>query len=179
MNTIARAYQLFCKERFPLPSEEELADLESRLGVRLPADYRQFLLDYNGGLFDEPEIAPPSDACPSELGVPGGYTPAIFDDNDPPQLLPIGYTVMGNLIFLVTDPTGNDRGRVGMKLASQDTSFNFGEGIEEFFARLRRSAFAAGSCRRPSHETAAHQAERFRTSCVEIEQPKPGRESIG
>jgi hypothetical protein len=115
MKRIERAYQLFCKERFPLPSEREVQELETRLGCLLPADYRQYLLYYNGGLFAEPDIMPSSPECPldgltvmgginashhsAEMGMPKGFTPALFDDNDPPQILPIGYTMMGNLIF--------------------------------------------------------------------------------
>src|SRR5262249_23032474 len=33
----------------PAPGPGEIAALESRLGVTLPADYRAFLLNYNGG----------------------------------------------------------------------------------------------------------------------------------
>jgi hypothetical protein len=59
---------------------------------------------------------------------------AMFDDNEPPQILPIGYTFMGNLIFLVTHP--EDRGWIGLTRAFSDQSFFLAEGIEEFFGLL-------------------------------------------
>jgi len=60
---------------------------------------------------------------------------ALFDDNDPPQILPIGYTLMGNLIFLVTHP--EDRGCIALKKAFSDEVYPLAEGIEEFFGLLR------------------------------------------
>jgi hypothetical protein len=151
-NSIEIAYNAFCKERFPLPSEKQVADLEERLGIPLPPDYRQFLLEFNGAFFTEPQITPPTKDCsadlltvmgginathPSaELGAPGGYTPSWFDDNDPPQILPIGYTIMGNLIFLVTKPGADDCGAIGLKIASSMSAFSLGDGIAEFFSRL-------------------------------------------
>jgi hypothetical protein len=152
MSYIETAYKKFCKERFPLPSEQQVADLELRIGIPLPPDYRQWLLEYNGGFFTEPDIAPPSPACPldrltvmaginathpsAELCAPGGFTPATFDDNDPPQILPIGYTMMGNLLFLVTEPGADDCGGIGLKLCDTSKSFSLGGGIEEFFGYL-------------------------------------------
>lgn len=53
-DTIKRLDALF--ERFPtmraeeVPSEAEIADAEKELGVPFPADYREFLLRYGGGL---------------------------------------------------------------------------------------------------------------------------------
>jgi hypothetical protein len=151
MEAIERAYQLFCRRRFPLPSEKQVADLELRLGIVLPGDYREFLLRFNGGYFFEPRIVPPVEGCPSdcldvlagigatdpsaELGSPDGFSPDIFDDNEPPQILPIGYTLMGSLIFLITH--ADDNGWVGLKKADSDDSFLIGKTIEEFFDRLR------------------------------------------
>lgn len=54
--TIEYAYQRFAIERFPLPTTAELESLERRMKVELPADFRQYLLDYNGGWFDENDI---------------------------------------------------------------------------------------------------------------------------
>jgi hypothetical protein len=58
MSAIDLAYAKFCKKRFPLPTERQVSDLENRIGIRLPADFRQFILDYNGGYFTEPDITP-------------------------------------------------------------------------------------------------------------------------
>jgi hypothetical protein len=149
MTTIESAYEKFCQERFSLPTEEQVADLEERIGVSLPDDYREFLLAYNGGLFSEPDIVPPTEECPVDgltfmRGI-GATEPvaelarkrdlALFDDNDPPQVVPIGDTMMGNLILLITHP--DERGCIVLKKAFSDQSFFLAEGIEEFFGLLR------------------------------------------
>jgi hypothetical protein len=148
MNCIAIAYEKFCKRRFPLPTEQQVADFEARIAAPLPPNYRRFLLEYNGGLFSEPDMIPLVDGCPLDgltfmqgIGVADHTfdltrTLYLFDDNYPVQILPIGYTLMGNLIFVVTDPDGDDYGGIGMKIASSDRAFNFGADIEEFFSRL-------------------------------------------
>lgn len=125
-----------------------MADVEARIGIDLPADYREFLLRYNGGYFTEPKINAPAEGCPrdrlcsmrgigaprkfSEFASPGDL--ALFDDNDPPQILPIGYTLMGNLIFIVTHP--EDNGCIGLKKASSQDCFFLARGIEGFFGLL-------------------------------------------
>lgn len=59
---------------------------------------------------------------------------ALFDDNYPAQLVPIGYTIMGNLIGLITHEELN--GRIILKIAFKDDWFLLAEGIEEFFGLL-------------------------------------------
>lgn len=146
---IEAAYRAYCRERFPLPTEKDVADLEQRIGVSLPDDFRQFVLEYNGGYFVEPDIVPPCkewpvDALTSIFGIgashptaelASGESLAIFTDNDPPQVVPIGDTIMGNLILLVTHPEG--RGSIVLKIAFSDQSFLLAGGIEEFFRLLR------------------------------------------
>ena len=51
-------YKVFCTESSPLPTERQVTELEKRIGVSLPEDYRQLILEYNGGMFSEAEIAP-------------------------------------------------------------------------------------------------------------------------
>ena len=152
MTRIEVAYKAFVKTRFPLPTEKQVADLEASLHIELPPDYRQFLLEYNGGFFTEPDIIPSDPDCPidglnnlggigashrcAELGQPDhGYHPNWFDENDPPIILPIGYTLMGNLIYLVTEPQG--RGVISLKKAYSNEAFDLATGIEEFFSLLR------------------------------------------
>ncbi|MFO0967672.1 MAG: SMI1/KNR4 family protein [Gemmataceae bacterium] len=152
MDSIKIAYDKFCEARFPLPSEQQVKSLERRLGIPLPPDFRKFLLEYNGGIFNEPEIVPPEGQnCPHDrltyiegLGGPKEFddfgSPAslsLFEDNDPPQLAPIGHTMMGNLIWLVVDPDGDDRGAIGLKKAFADEHFFLADGIDGFFALLR------------------------------------------
>lgn len=43
----------------------------------------------------------------------------LFDDNDPPKILPIGDTAMGGLIILDTAP-GEGRGTIYLKQAFGD-----------------------------------------------------------
>lgn len=152
MTSIEMAYNELIDERFPLPSEKQVADLEARWRIEFPPDYRKFLLQYNGGYFTKPDIIPPYPECPNdrlsnlaglnathpyaELGGPSGYDPDLFDDNDPPIILPIGYTVMGNLIYLVTEQL--DRGVIGLKKAYTSEYFQLAEGIEGFFGLLRK-----------------------------------------
>ena len=149
MTTIEYAYRRFSTKRFPLPSEGQLDDLEQRIKVDFPADYRRFVLELNGGYFNEPEITPVGEGCPpalltflsgigashweSELGEPGSLV--LFDDNDPPKILPIGDTPMGGLIILDTAP-GEGRGEVWLKQAFGDFCY-LADGIEEFFGLLR------------------------------------------
>ena len=118
MTVIEAAYNAFSRERFPLPTEMQLADLEQRIGVTFPDDYRRFVLAYNGGYFVEPDIVPPVKGCPVDCltfmyGIARSHPSAelasrrslaLFADNDPPQIVPVGYTIMGNLILLVTHP---------------------------------------------------------------------------
>jgi len=148
MTTIKDAYRKFSTERFGLPSESQLDELEKRIGVAFPEDYRRFVLEFNGGYFSEPEIAPVGQGCPkdgltclhgigashkdAELGRPSRL--ALFDDNDPPQIVPIGHTGMGGLIILITRPEG--RGAIFLKQAFGDF-YHLADGIEEFFELLR------------------------------------------
>ncbi len=149
MTTIEYAYSRFGAERFPLPSEAQLSELESRIRIRFPEDYRQFVLNFNGGYFKCPEIAPVGEGCPLEgldslFGIGASHptselaTPldlALFDDNDPLKILPIGRTGMGGLIILDTAP-GEGQGAIFLKQAWGEF-YHLVDGIEAFFALLR------------------------------------------
>jgi hypothetical protein len=151
MNTsvIDSAYRRFCRERFPLPTEAQIRELEGRIGVSFPADYRHYLLGYNGGYFVEPSILPPSTECPEDClkfmhGICASHPTAElgrerdlsrWSDNSPPQIVPIGYTIMGYFILLVTHPEG--RGQV--LLRTFDESFYLSDDIPGFFALLTES----------------------------------------
>jgi hypothetical protein len=146
--TIAYAYKRFCIERFPLPTEARLLELEQRIGVTFPEDYRRFVLEFNGGYFSEPEITPVGEGCPqamltcvygigashpyAELGAKA--TLVLFEGNDPPKILPIGDTPTGGLIILVTEPEG--RGEIFLKEA-YGGFHHLTDGIDEFFGLLR------------------------------------------
>lgn len=149
MTTIENAYVRFAKERFPLPSEGQLAELEREIGVRFADDYRKFILEFNGGYFKCPEITPIGEGCPletlaflfgiaashpeAELGRPDRT--ALFDDNEPPKIIPIGSTGMGGLIILDTAP-GDGQGAIFLKQAFGGFHYLV-DGIEAFLALLR------------------------------------------
>lgn len=143
---IAYAYESFCETRFPLPSEADVTALEQRIGVTLPDDYRRYLLEYNGGFFDDALIPQHGEDRPlTELETMNGIGAAdecaelglrqdilLFDDNEPPQILPIGRTLGNYLILLVTHPDENG----SILLRTFTESFWLADGIEDFFALL-------------------------------------------
>jgi hypothetical protein len=147
MTTIKYAYRRFCTKRFPLPSEAQLAELEQRIGVVFPDDYRHYILGFNGGYFSEPDIVQvvegrPQDglSCMFGMGAPHetaelGREPdlRLFDGNDPPIIVPIGSTALGGLIILITEEEG--RGEIWYKEAFGGF-FDLADGIAEFFELL-------------------------------------------
>ncbi len=149
LNSIESAYQQFCTVRFPLPTEAEVAALEAKINVRIPDDFRRFLLEYNGGYFSDPVITPTTEGCPedalifisglhpshreAELGCESDMT--LFDDNDPPQIVIIGATPLGSLIVLDVAP-GEERGVIYFKQAFGDW-YPLADNIEHFFSLLR------------------------------------------
>jgi hypothetical protein len=149
MTAIAEAYRKYLRVRFPLPTEDQLTELERRINVIFPDDYRRFILEFNGGYFHEPVITPAGDGCPedaltylsgigasheyAELGTP--WQICLFDSNDTPKIVPIGYTVMGGYIILDTAP-GEGRGEIYYKQPFGDFYW-IAEGIEDFFSLLR------------------------------------------
>ncbi len=149
MSSIQPVYRQFLKIGFPLPSEAQVRALERRIKVDFPEDYRGYLLEFNGGFFIEPEIAPIGAGCPEDAlsylnGLnathPGAELGSIedmnlFDDNDPPKIVPIGGTVTGGLIILDTAP-GEGRGDIYLKEAYGGYHW-LADGIEGFFALLR------------------------------------------
>ena len=147
--TIDYAYARFARERFPLPTEAQLVALERRIGVTLPEDYRRFILEYNGGYFNDPVIEQIEDDGPDdELAYLSGIGAlhdeaelgdevklAIFDDNDPPKIMVIGTTPMGSFITLDTAP-GPENGMIAFKQDYGDFYY-LADGIGELFRLLR------------------------------------------
>jgi hypothetical protein len=145
---IEYAYNQFATERFGLPNEKQVLSLEQRIGVELPADFRDYVLRFNGGYFCEPEIHTDDDDAAgdaltcmfgidsgdklSELAEPSCL--AIFEENDPPIFIPIGYTSLGGFVVIITEE--ENRGMILLKKANGGFHF-LAEEIEEFFALLR------------------------------------------
>lgn len=148
---IEAVYRAFPVQRFPLPTAGQVADLEARLRIQLPAHYRDFVLRYNGGYFPEPYplIVPPQRECRLHglrtlWGIGATYPFAelgsdidLFDDNDPPTILPIGNTTGGHLLYLITEDC-EERGNVCLKLAFEWTVFGLAATMDDFFALLAR-----------------------------------------
>jgi hypothetical protein len=148
MGSIDDVYQKFCRRRFPLPPESTVAALEHRIGIRLPADFRAFVLAYNGGFFRSPSIRPVGQGCPEDAldflsGIDASHPCAelaserdltLFDDNEPVQVLPIGYTVIGNLLILLTDP--ENAGAIMLKRMYSDDYFLLARTMDQFFSLL-------------------------------------------
>lgn len=152
MINIEYAYRRFCTERFPLPTQAQLQALEQRIRIEFPEDYRNFVLRFNGGYFNEPDIVPTTAGCPEDAleylcGIGASHDTSelgnehylnLFDDNDPPQVVPIGSTSLGGLILLDTAP-GDERGMIYLKVAF-GSSYFLADGIDEFFGLLHSSA---------------------------------------
>lgn len=117
-------YSCYCEQRFPLPTESEIAALEKRIKSKLPDDYREFIKNYNGGFFAGPWIVYSSPISVQwrgrtvkhdyavlqglhglhatlelfELGRSSDLS--LFDGNDPLQLLVIGHADPGLLLLM-------------------------------------------------------------------------------
>ena len=92
-------------------SEAEVAQVESELGVKLPEQYRRFLLQYNGGSPQPPAFrygtGPYADSQVQSFNciLPGDYTDLrkqaqVFKGRVPDTLLPIGADPFGNVIAI-------------------------------------------------------------------------------
>jgi hypothetical protein len=69
-------------DRGPELADADLDRLEGRLGARLPADFRAFLLDYNGGTPDPPCIPDPRQVPPGPLCLMIGQFYAVRERAD-------------------------------------------------------------------------------------------------
>jgi cell wall assembly regulator SMI1 len=92
-------------------SEAEVAQVESELGVRLPDQYREFLLKYNGGSPQPPAFrygtGPYTDSLVQIFNCirPGDYTDLrkqaqVFKGRVPDDMLPIAADPFGNIIAI-------------------------------------------------------------------------------
>ena len=146
MSTIASVYASCCERRFPSCTDSDVIELENRLSARLPPDYRSFLLEFNGGYFNEPLIRGdcPTDAlnalkgiaAPAEFAVLGSTLDlALFEENDPLCILPIGNTVTGSLILLDTVENEDEFGSIGLT-TPRGHVYWLAAGIVEFFSLL-------------------------------------------
>ncbi len=159
MPTIAEVYELCCTQRFPLPTEAEIAALERRLKIQFPLDYRGYLAQFNGGAFRDARIVFPEPITVTwrdglvthieddldemhglhatfksgELGKQSDLS--LFENNDPIQLLPIGYTAVGCLLLLDLYP-GNE-GEILIKFPNEK-AYQIADDIGAFFSLIER-----------------------------------------
>ena len=146
MSIIEDAYAKFCFERFGMATEQQLVLCERRCGITFPDDYRRYVLAYNGGYFNEPDFESPDEDCPADAltymhGIGASHPTAelatqrlraIFTGNDPPEFIPIGYTIMGYFVVILTRP--EDRGTIFLK--TFDDFFFLASDVESFFGLL-------------------------------------------
>lgn len=156
MATIDSIYSTCCEDRFPLPTDDEVAALEKRLKLRFPKEYRAFLLKYNGGrfsyslasiVFPEPltvvwrdgKVTHDSDGLESMCGfhpthptdeLGRAFDINLFDGNDPIQLLVIGRTVTGSLLLM--DMLPGAEGEILIKFPNE-YAYTIADNINEFF----------------------------------------------
>jgi hypothetical protein len=135
-------YLRFSKTRQSLPNTDDIAVFENAIQKQLPDDFKKFLLEYNGGVFDNPYIYAHSDVPfrdrldvlfslnSSEKYADLLGSTYLFDDNIPCILLPFGYTISGNL--LVLDFLENVNGTVLLKIASSNQFYHFATSFTEF-----------------------------------------------
>lgn len=150
---IEQAYEMFCGGRNPPATQQDVAELERVLGITFPESYIQYLMRYNGGDFtgtafdrplihldDSPSIHSERLECLYPVGPsyrhPMGKSGDIdlFEDNRVPiQLLPIGQTESGGLIYIVVIQE-DDYGQIGLKTFT--TSHWLADDISGLFRRL-------------------------------------------
>lgn len=156
-DNIEYAYQRFCDERHPLPTAKQVAELERRIDVVLPDDYREYLLQYNGGWFRFPSFMNDDDELffsdglrsMKGVGLSEEYESAelgkeadlyLLDDNIPPKAFIIGRTDNAYLIMLNVIPDGGEYGDYGDIVVRTFTqSILIASDIDDFFGQLRRN----------------------------------------
>ena len=150
MSAIEQAYSKWCEQQFPRPSEQDILDLEHRINARFSDHYRDYLLDWNGGMFRWPTIFHPTESHSvgevlylngihasvdfAELGR--ALDLSLFEDNDPPIVLPIGTTTANDLIMLSMVIGDEADGMVILRTIDQE-NIHLGDTMDEFFALLR------------------------------------------
>ena len=153
-NVIRAVYDRFCTRRFALPTKQRLCEVEAVIGATFPADFRKFILEFNGGVFENALAIPRSPisakwrdgvAVHHDLSIEilcgidasfqlGGVSDyAMFENNMPLKLLPIGYAAEGTLVL----GFGADlHGRIFIKM-TYDIPIEVCASISELFALIR------------------------------------------
>ncbi len=140
-----KIYAKCCRTSFELPTEKQLVSFENDYHLNLPASYRNFILTRNGGSFRGLVIEfgdNKSDFLTYMHGLNATFAGAelgedinLFDDNEPPVILPIGGTGFGSLVLLVVGE-GADNGNVLIKHPNDESFEYLAETLPVFFAAL-------------------------------------------
>ncbi len=97
---------------FPPVDAHAIEALEASLGATLPEDYRNFLLEHNGGLVEPDvfEVQGDPNVTKSSIQILHGIAPgdyfdinkqiSIFENRIPSGTIPIGHDPSGNLLCL-------------------------------------------------------------------------------
>lgn len=153
-NVIRAVYDRYCTQRFALPTEQRLCEVEAVIGARFPEEFREFILQFNGGVFDNALAIPRSPIsakwrdgiavhhdlsieilcgidAPFKLGGPSDY--AMFENNVPLKLPPIGYAEEGTLVLGIS---ADVRGSIFIKM-TYDVPIEICTSIFELFDLMR------------------------------------------
>ena len=158
MTHIQNVYNLFCTERFPLPTADEVQSFESDVGMNLPLAYKRYLLDFNGGVFsdavihfDEPlsyewrdgVVTQDSDELDFMYGfhatLPAAeigqhFDLSLRDASGKVDFLPIGYTTIGGLLMISLSE--RSFGFILIHFPSADV-FEIARNLDAFFGLIR------------------------------------------
>ena len=107
----------------PPISENEIRDVEQKFGIQFPEQYRQFLLQHNGGHPEPNVFAVPGDPIPGQSSMLEWFycidstdvnhierMILTFRERMPSECIPIGCDPGGNQICLVI--SGDDAGKI-------------------------------------------------------------------
>jgi cell wall assembly regulator SMI1 len=143
-------------------AESTLSDFEEQFNIKLPCDYKAFMLENNGGMpegnwgfsFVETDTAQNTDSIiqffevlyAEETGevddLKAGYVALLESEQIPPTLMPIADDPFGNIIFLGV--AGDDSGRVyfgNHELEDPETGFIVMSAIADSFSSFIDGCF--------------------------------------
>lgn len=154
-NIIRDVYDKCCTSRFPLPTEQRVREVEQVISAKVPEAYRSFLLEFNGGVFEN-AIAIPRKPIAAKwrdgiavhddlsieilngidatfaFGMSSDY--AVYENNSPLKLLPIGYA--GAQGLLVLGMSGDIRDSVFVHF-SYDIPIEIATNVVDFFRLIK------------------------------------------
>lgn len=104
--------EMLCIERNSPSNKQAISDAETHIGMRFAKDYREFLLKYNGGLFEEGIFDIPARGKSSVIffgiGTNEEHSDLVhnfeaYKSRLPNNTVPIGFDPGGNLVCMAFD----------------------------------------------------------------------------